>query len=179
MGFRRSARRLHWLPSLDEWKSCPVSFRNRAPRAGPRGFPAIVAEGAGKSRAFRKLLGPAPDDLLDRPVQRRAKEGSAIHDERLLGDFRSALQRALVETVQSRNVAEKQLAEIRHGDGVAARNTLAHELLDDIAEEGVQTGLGPEIVGSIEKLGGQGLHRVGRVALGLASVMGAEGGALG
>jgi hypothetical protein len=61
----------------------------------------------------------------------------------------------LVFLLNAGDGVEEELREVADGEGVAAVNALASELLDDVGEERVDAVGGVEIAGSLEKLSGE------------------------
>ena len=78
-------------------------------------------------------------------------------------------------SLQGREAVEKQLGNVGQGNGVAAGDAFAGELLDEIAEEEIHGAGGGEVVDVAEKFGGEGF-RVDRWNAGseTAGVVGAE-----
>lgn len=80
----------------------------------------------------------------------------------------------LVLLLNAGNGIEKELREVADGEGVAAVNALASELLDGVGEEGVDAVGGVEVAGRVEKFGGDGFG-IGLRGEVLLKVMGAKG----
>ena len=80
----------------------------------------------------------------------------------------------LVLLLNAGNGIEEELREVADGEGVAAVNALASELLDGVGEEGVDAVGGVEVAGGVEQLGGDGFG-IGLRGEVLLKVMGTKG----
>jgi hypothetical protein len=82
----------------------------------------------------------------------------------------------LTLAIEGGDAVEEELGDVGEGDGVAASDAFMSELLDEIAEEGVDATGGSEISDVVEKLVGGGFVLAAPGFHLLANVMGAEGG---
>jgi hypothetical protein len=81
---------------------------------------------------------------------------------------------ALALAVEGGKAVEEQLADIGLGDGVAAVDAFASDLLEEIAKVAIDGGGGREILDATEELVGDGLVGLERLGVALSEVMGAE-----
>jgi hypothetical protein len=96
--------------------------------------------------------------------------------EELLGliSFRQRGVFALLLPFEGGETVEKQLADVGLSDGVAAVDTFAGDLLEEVAEIAIDGGGGGEIFDATEEFGGECFVRLRSFGVALSEMVGAE-----